>query len=133
MLAMAVLAPERTKWYVRLLSDATPSESLNRSSANPSDMADTDDAEEAAEPAVELGDGEAVAGAPLSRLAARLTWPIEKSEVLERLGEEPVRTADGPVDLATLLEPVEDTYFGSRQHFEDCVREHLPTGPVPTE
>lgn len=96
-------------------------------------MADNEDEAEEDEPAVELGDGPNVEGAPLSRLAARLTWPIERSEVLERLGDEPVRTADGPIALGDALEDVEDTYFGSRQHFEEAVREALPAGPVATE
>lgn len=94
-------------------------------------MADPE--EEEPGPAVALGEGEPVDGAPLSRLAARLTWPMEKSAVRERLGEETVRSAGGPVELAALLDGVDDTYFGSRQHFVDAVREHLPSGPVATE
>lgn len=132
MLAMAGLDPARTKRYVRLLSDMAANESLNRPSIHATDMADNDDDTEA-EPAVTLGDGPSVPGAPLSRLAARLTWPMEKSAVRDRIGDEPVRTAEGPVALASVLDEVDDTYFGSRQHFESAVRDQLPTGPVATE
>jgi len=38
-----------------------------------------DESEEETEPAVELGDGPDVEGAPLSRVTARLTWGIEYS------------------------------------------------------
>lgn len=96
-------------------------------------MADTDDEDAPEEPAVELGDGPTVEGAPLSRLTGRLTWPIERSEILERLGDERIRSAEGPIELADALEDVEDTYFGSRQQFESAVREQLPDGPVVTE
>lgn len=95
-------------------------------------MAESEDAEDA-EPAVELGEGADVSGAPLSQLAARLTWPMEKSAIIDRLGDEEIRTADGPVSLATVIEDVDDTYFGSRQHFVEAIREHLPDGPVSTE
>lgn len=95
-------------------------------------MADNDE-EEDAEPAVELGDGVTVQGAPLSRVAARMTWPMEKSALIERAGAEEIRTADGPVSLEALLETVDDTYFGSQQHFVEAVREELPSGPITTE
>ena len=84
-------------------------------------------------PAVELGAGATVEGAPLSRLAARLTWPIERSEIIDRLGDEEIRTADGPIALEQAIEGVDDTYFGSRKHFVDAIRAELPSGPVPTE
>lgn len=95
-------------------------------------MAESDE-EEPAEPAVELGDGTPVDGAPLSRIVARLTWPMEKSAILARVGDEAIRSAEGPVTIESLLADVDDTYFGSRQHFVDAVREHLPSGPVSSE
>ncbi len=95
-------------------------------------MAESDEEVEEG-PAVPLGEGDPVQGAPLSRLAARLTWPMEKSAIIERLGEEEIRTADGPISLGDVLGSVDDTYFGSRQHFTDAVRAQLPDGPVSTE
>ncbi len=88
--------------------------------------------EEEAEPSVELGEGQAVDGAPLSRVAARQTWPKEKSEIVERDGAIEIRSANGPVPLDELLEQVDDTYFASQRHFIDAVRDVLPTGPVET-
>lgn len=91
-------------------------------------MAETDD--EGDEPAVELGTDEPVPGAPLSRVAARQTWPKEKSEIVDRDGSIEVRSADGPIPLGDLLEDVDDTYFASRRHFVEAVRDRLPDGPV---
>ncbi|MFW6448858.1 MAG: DUF5789 family protein [Halobacteriota archaeon] len=91
-----------------------------------------DEADEA-EPAVELGPGATVEGAPLARVAARQTWPKEKSEIIERDGHVEIRTAAGPVELAEVLSAVDDTYFASERHFTEAVREQLPAGPVPTE
>jgi len=88
--------------------------------------------EEESEPAVELGSGPDVEGAPLSRVAARQTWPKEKSEILERDGDALIRSADGPIALSALLADVEDTYFSSQRHFIGAVEEHLPQGPVET-
>jgi hypothetical protein len=93
-------------------------------------MAD-DDSEEA-EHAVELGEGEPVEGAPLARVASRLTWGIERSEVVRREGDTTVRTPDGPRELGDVLEEVGVPYFESRQEFTDAVRDVLGTGPVPT-
>ena len=93
-------------------------------------MAD-DDAEEEEEPAVELGKGAHVEGAPLARIASRLTWPQEKSRVVAKEGDAVVRTPDGPRELADVLESVEVTYFDSRQTFVRAVREVVGTGPVP--
>lgn len=94
-------------------------------------MSDTDE-EEATEPAVELGSQTPVEGVPLAQLAARYTWPIEKSEILDRHGDTEIRTADGPMPLADALDPVDDTYFASQRHFIDAVTSALPSGPVPT-
>lgn len=94
-------------------------------------MADED--EEEAEPAVDLGPDRVVEGAPLSRVAARQTWPKEKSEIVDRDGDVRIRSAEGPIDLATLLEEVNDTYFASQRHFVEAVRNRLPTGPVATD
>jgi len=95
-------------------------------------MADETDEDEEA-PAVELGEGEPVEGAPLARVASRLTWAQQKSEVVRKEGDSVVRTPDGPQTLASLLEDVDITYFETRREFEDAVREVVGTGPVPTE
>jgi hypothetical protein len=91
-------------------------------------MADEDEDE----PAVELGEGEQVEGAPLARISARLMWGIEKSAILEREGETTIRTPDGPRELGEILESVDSTYFATRQEFENAVQDVIGTGPVPT-
>jgi hypothetical protein len=91
-------------------------------------MADEDEEE----PAVELGEGEPVEGAPLARVSERLMWGIEKSEIVERESETTIRTPDGPQELGEILESVEMTYFATRQEFENAVQDVIGTGPVPT-
>ena len=93
-------------------------------------MADDNEAEEG--PAVELGEGDPVEGAPIARVASRLHWPIQKSEIVRRTGEETVRTPDGPRELSDVLGDVEETYFESRQEFSRHVRDAIGTGPIPT-
>lgn len=83
-------------------------------------------------PAVELGDAGTVEGAPVARVASRLTWGIEHSEVVRKEGETVVRTPDGPRELADVLEDVEETYFDTRQAFEEAVAAAVGRGPVPT-
>lgn len=95
-------------------------------------MADDEDAEEEAEPAVPLGDGSAVEGAPLARVAARLTWPQEASRVREKEGDAEIRTPDGPRTLADVLDEVDVSYFDTRQTFVAAVEGVVGTGPVPT-
>jgi len=84
------------------------------------------------EPAVELGEGEPVEGAPLARISARLMWGIEKSAIVEREGDISIRTPDGPRELGEILAEVDSTYFATRQEFEDAVHEVIGTGPIPT-
>ena len=91
---------------------------------------DEDGADEA--PAVELGEGESVEGAPLARITSRLTWGIQKSEVIRKEGEETVRTADGPQRLADILEQSDETYFSTKQEFVNAVREVIGYDPVAT-
>ncbi|QDX39719.1 DUF5789 family protein [Salarchaeum sp. JOR-1] len=90
------------------------------------------DDEEDEGPAVELGEGEPVEGAPLARVSARLTWGLEKSEIARREGETAIRTPDGPRELAGVLDEVDSTYFSSRNDFETAVRGVVGTGVVPT-
>ena len=92
-------------------------------------MAEDDTAEE---PAVPLGEGDPVEGAPVARVAERLMWGIERSEVVAREGETLVRTPDGPLELAAVLEEVDHPYFATRQEFLDAVEDAVGTGPVPT-
>jgi hypothetical protein len=94
-------------------------------------MADDSDEDEEA-PAVELGEGADVEGAPLARVSARFMWGIEKSEVVDREGDTTIRTPDGPRDLGDVLEDVDETYFDTRQAFEEAVRAEIGTGPIPT-
>ncbi len=83
-------------------------------------------------PAVELGDRDPVEGAPLARISARLFWPIQKSEVVRKQGDQTIRTSDGPQSLADLLEDVDETYFQSEHEFMANLREVIGSGPVPT-
>jgi hypothetical protein len=94
-------------------------------------MADDNDEEEEG-PAVELGDGATVEGAPLARVASRLTWPIEHSEIVRKEGETVVRTPDGPQELADLMADVDVSYFERRQEFTGAVRDVTGDGPIPT-
>ncbi|MBX0321756.1 hypothetical protein EGH21_01800 [Halomicroarcula sp. F13] len=94
-------------------------------------MSDDDSEEEA--PAVELGSGPDVEGAPLARVTARLTWGIEHSTVVDREGDTTIRTPDGPQELAEVMDDVDEPYFADRHEFEAAVREVVGTGPVPTE
>jgi hypothetical protein len=93
-------------------------------------MSDTDEDEEG--PPVELGEGPDVEGAPLARVASRLHYAIEKSEVVRREGETRIRTPNGPRALADVLEASDEVYFDTRQAFESAVRAVVGTGPVPT-
>ena len=90
------------------------------------------DEEEDEGPVVELGEGEAVEGAPLERVTARLYFGIEKSEVDRREGDTVVRTPDGPRELGDVLAETEETYFETRRALESTVETIVGTGPVPT-
>ncbi|GGL31992.1 hypothetical protein GCM10009037_14530 [Halarchaeum grantii] len=94
-------------------------------------MAD-DEGEEEEAPAVELGEGVAVEGAPLARVASRFTWGIQRSEIVRRDGETRIRTPKGPRRLADVLAHTDVPYFESRREFVDTVREQIGDGPVPT-
>lgn len=98
-----------------------------------SDAEDSDEDSEEAEPAVELGDGPAVEGAPLARIAARFQWGREKSAIVAREGDADIRTPDGPRTLEDILGDVDETYFATRQDFVGAVRDAIGHGPVPTE
>ena len=52
-----------------------------------------------------------VEGAPIERIASRLTWPQEKSEIVRKEGEELIRTPTGARKLEDLLEEVDTTYL----------------------
>jgi hypothetical protein len=93
-------------------------------------MAEDDETED--EPAVTLGEGEPVDGAPLARVAERLMWGIERSEIDAREGDTLVRTPDGPRHLTEILDDVDRTYFATRQEFVDTVGEAVGSGPIPT-
>ena len=92
-------------------------------------MADEDETD--SEPAVELGEGTPVEGAPLARVASRLTWPQEASRIRGKEGDAVVRTPSGPRDLASVLDEVDVTYFDSRQTFVEAVEGVVGTGPIP--
>lgn len=94
-------------------------------------MSDEDSEEE--EPTVELGEGPDVQGAPLARVASRLTWPQTKSDVETQEGDAEVRTPEGPKTLSELLEEVDETYFDSRQAFIAEIEAAAGRGPVATE
>jgi hypothetical protein len=89
--------------------------------------------EEDEEPAIELGDGPPVEGAPIARISARFMWGIEKSAIEAREGETTIRTPDGPRELGDILSDVDSTYFATRQEFESAIRDVIGTGPVPVD
>jgi hypothetical protein len=91
-----------------------------------------DDDEESDEPAVQLGAGDPVEGAPLARIASRLTWPQERSRIREKEGDAVVRTPEGGRELADILDEVDVSYFDSRQEFVRAVEAVVGTGPIPT-
>lgn len=94
----------------------------------------SDDEEEAeSEPAVELGDGADVEGAPVARVASRMHWPQERSSLDRKVGDVTIRTPDGPRELSAVLAELDVSYFERRQEFLSAVREAVGTGPVPTE
>jgi hypothetical protein len=92
-------------------------------------MADDEEQEEG--PVVELGERRPVEGAPVARLAARLHYGIERSEVDRRLGDERIRTPEGPRRLGEVLEGMDETYFERRQDLERALRDAVGHGPVP--
>ena len=92
-------------------------------------MADDDD-EEA--PAIELGEGPDVAGAPVARVASRLSWPRSKSDVIVQEGETTIRSGEGPQVLEDVLEEIETPYFATRQEFVHDIREVIGDNPVDT-
>lgn len=81
-------------------------------------------------PSVELGDDAPVAGAPIARIAARLSWPQEKSEIDRKEGDTEIRTPTGPTPLSSLLSDVETTYFARRQDFVNALEEVIGKGPI---
>lgn len=93
---------------------------------------DREEAEEEDAPLVELGEGTPVEGAPIARVASRLHWPVQRSEIRRKEGETTVRTTDGPKRIGELLDGTDTTYFESRQEFVSACREVTGTGPVPT-
>lgn len=94
-------------------------------------MSEDEDAE--AEPAVELGEGPDVAGEPIARVASRLTWPAQNSDVVAQEGDATIRTPDGPRDLDAVLDETDVSLFETRQDFVDAVEAVVGTGPVATE
>lgn len=95
-------------------------------------MADDESDEEEETPAVELGEGEPVEGAPLARVASRLNWGAAHSDIVEREGDVTIRTPDGPQELADVLDEVDTSYFETRHEFTEAVRDVIGTGPIPT-
>jgi hypothetical protein len=96
-------------------------------------MSDEDEETEEEAPAVELGEGADVEGAPLARVSHRLHYGIEHSEVVRREGDTVIRTPEGPRELGDVLEETDETYFETRNALEDAVQSIVGTGPVPTE
>ena len=91
-----------------------------------------DDEEEDDGPIVELGEGPAVDGAPLSRVSSRLHFGIERSEVLRREGDTEIRTPDGPRTIESVFDESDETYFPTSESLRETVKGIVGTGPVPT-
>ncbi|GAB3685870.1 DUF5789 family protein [Salinarchaeum chitinilyticum] len=94
---------------------------------------DAEEAEEAEEPAVELGEETPVEGAPLAQVTARLHFPLQKSEIQRREGGSTIRTPSGPRTITDVLADVETTYFATDDEFRSEIEDVIGTGPVPTE
>lgn len=92
-----------------------------------------DEGEEEEAPLVELGEGAPVEGAPIARVASRLNWPVQQSEIRRKEGDSVVRTPDGPTTVDELLDSVGISYFESRQEFVTACREVAGDGPIPTD
>lgn len=90
------------------------------------------DEEAESEPVVSLGDGERVEGAPVARVASRLTWPQEASMIERKEGDAVIRTPEGPRELAGVIEETDRTYFDTRQTFVSAVKSVVGDGPVRT-
>lgn len=88
--------------------------------------------DEEQEPAVELGEGQPVEGAPLARVTSRLHYGIERSEVRRREGDTEIRTPDGPRELTDVLDESDATYFDTQRALERTIRDVIGRGPVPT-
>lgn len=95
-------------------------------------MADDESDEEEAEPDVELGERTPVEGAPLARVASRLSWPADAEAVRAKEGDAVIRTPEGPRELADVLDEAEAGYFDRRQTFVYAVEDVVGTGPVET-
>lgn len=95
-------------------------------------MADDEEDEEDEGPAVPLGEGAPVEGVPVARVAAQLTWGIERSEIRRKHGETTIRTPDGPRELGDVIDEIDIPYFERRKEFLDAVRDVVGVGPVPT-
>lgn len=89
--------------------------------------------EEEAEPAVELGEGPDVEGQPVARVAARLTWPAQQSDVVAVEGDATIRTPEGPRELADVLAASDVGLFETRGDFVEAVETVVGSGPVATE
>jgi hypothetical protein len=80
-------------------------------------MADEAESDGDDEPIVELGEKTPVAGQPLARVAARLTWPHEVSRIINQEGESMIRTPSGPQQVESIFADIDETYIDSRQTF----------------
>ena len=99
-------------------------------------MSDTDEEDadsEAAEPAVDLGDGPGIEGQPIARVASRLTWPAKRSDVRTQEGDSVIRTPDGPAELDAVLADIDVPLFESRSEFVSAVEDAVGRGPVAAE
>lgn len=93
---------------------------------------ESENGEEEEEPAVELGEGDPVEGAPVGRITSRFHYPIERSDVLRREEGTPIRTPDGPRELGDIFDGIDETYFEKRADLEEAIRRVSGHGPVPT-
>ncbi len=97
----------------------------------PMSNSEEEDADDEDDPAVPLGDGPSIQGAPVARVASRLHYPIEKSQILTREGETQIRTPTGPQELASILAETDTVYFETSQAFTEAIREVIGLGPIP--
>jgi len=89
----------------------------------------TEDDEEM-HPEVPLGSDAPVEGVPVARVAARLHYPLPRSQLLERAGETEIRTPAGPTTVRSVIEETDVQIFPTAAALITTVREKVGEAPV---
>jgi len=81
-------------------------------------------------PEVPLGADVAVEGVPVARVAARLHYPLPRSQLLERAGEIEIRTPAGPTTVRSVIEEIDVQIFPTEAALITAVRASVGEAPV---